>query len=266
MSQKSFKPTSSFNLLHTVGLIYVSAFAFCLVGATIASALGYLPWLDVIFATASGPIQAGPAMQLALAALGVALLFFLPSASRLMSLEEAHREFHMTMEDVADAYAASHEADRVGIFNLSSEFDSVRERITYMREHPDLAKLEPQILEVAAQMSHTSRDLARVYNHESVDRAKAVLRQRQVEMEEFTDQLQMAKRHTDELKRWSTQLEVEGSVATTQLDQLKKGLGEILPALGLKVIKSQKKTTEEVKKPRSKSTGKKAAASASNIV
>ena len=42
------------------------------------------------------------------------------------------------MEDIARAYHLCHTADRAGVFTLSSEFDSVRERLAYQRDHPDL--------------------------------------------------------------------------------------------------------------------------------
>ena len=66
------------------------------------------------------------------------------------------------MWDVAQAYQAAHAADRDGVFNLPSEFDSVRERIEHLRRHPDLGRLKPEILELAAQISHESRELAGV--------------------------------------------------------------------------------------------------------
>ncbi|MFC2968339.1 hypothetical protein [Acidimangrovimonas pyrenivorans] len=71
----------------------------------------------------------------------------------------------------ARALARAHGGDREGVFALSSEFDSMRERLTHLRKHPDLSGLEPELLELAAQMSHLSRDLARVYSDEKVARA-----------------------------------------------------------------------------------------------
>ena len=64
------------------------------------------------------------------------------------------------MRDVAQAYQAAHAADRDGVFNLPSEFDSVRERIEHLQRHPDLGRLEPEILEMAAQIGRKSRKLA----------------------------------------------------------------------------------------------------------
>merc|ERR1712173_435973 len=107
-----------------------------------------------------GPVEnAGMYAQLALTVLAVGLCFFLPTNRRVMQLETSHRQFNVGMQDVARAYAAVHAADRAETFQMSSEFDSVRERLAYLRDHPDLATLEPAVLEMAAQMSHVARDL-----------------------------------------------------------------------------------------------------------
>ncbi len=99
------------------------------------------------------------------------LCFFLPSNARIMRLENSHRRFSIGMRDVAQAYHFAHAADREGIFQMSSEFDAVRECLAYLRDHPDLESLEPALLEAAAQMSHISRELADVYADEKVARA-----------------------------------------------------------------------------------------------
>ncbi len=227
--------------LHWVGIVYVGLVALVLVAATGAAMLKIIPWFDILVPKGDGSwLQMGPTIQIILTGMAMILVTYLPSSLRVLKLEAEHRDFNLTMEDVSKAYIASHEADRAGLFNLSSEFDSVRERINHMRAHPELSKLEPAVLDVAAQMSHTSRELAEVYSDEAVDRAKTVLRQRQIELEEFSDQLALARRQTDEVKRWIQQLEVEGSVTDNQLAQLKQDLAEILPSVGLKVIRGPK--------------------------
>ncbi|MGB0799434.1 MAG: DNA repair protein [Planktomarina sp.] len=240
MSQKSNEQNSTMIWLHWIGVIYVSMIAGALVVVTAAAMINFLPWLDLVVSTSRGPSQIGPNVQMIATGLALVLLVYLPSSLRVLKLEASHREFAMTMDDVSKAYLASHEGDREGLFNLSSEFDSVRERINHMRDHPELAKLEPAVLDVAAQMSHVTRDLAAVYSDEAVTRAKSILRQRQVELEEFTDHLSMARRQTDEIKRWTQQMQVEGNVADAQLSQLRQDLSEILPTLGLKVIRGPK--------------------------
>lgn len=113
------------------------------------------------------------------------------------------------MEDVTRAYMASHAADRAGTFTLSYEFDAVRERIVYMRDHPELENLEPEVLEVAAQMSASARDLAAVYSDEKVARAKTFLQQRHGEIEKQQDRIIRAHHSIAELRQWSQQVEVE---------------------------------------------------------
>ncbi|MEP2784269.1 MAG: hypothetical protein ABJO67_19550 [Pseudoruegeria sp.] len=138
----------------------------------------------------------------------------------------------MTMDDVARAYAISHDADRRGAFMLRSEFDAVRERIVYLRQHPDLDVLEPEILQVAAQMSQESRDIAEVYADEKVERAKLFLRQRQQEVERFQEQIDIATRSVKELKRWLHEVELDEHVIQTQLERLHKDLQDVLPEIG----------------------------------
>ncbi|KCV83211.1 hypothetical protein ATO10_00580 [Actibacterium atlanticum] len=217
--------------LRLFAIAYIALLCAAAVLSLVLSATGIWPWLTLEIAGWGYTFPAGHVVQIASAGLGVALLLYLPSAIRVSQLEHAHRKFSMRMEDVAHAYQISHRADREGVFNLSSEFDAVRERMTYLRQHPDLSRLEPDVLEAAAQMSHVSRDLATVYSDENVDRAKAVLKQRQTEVSELQERINHAKSLTDELRRWTTQVSVEESVADQQIEQLCKDLADLLPEL-----------------------------------
>ncbi|MDG1103585.1 MAG: hypothetical protein P8N75_09480 [Ascidiaceihabitans sp.] len=76
------------------------------------------------------------------------------------------------MTDVSRAYGAVHVADRGDVFRLSKEFDSVRERLAYLRDHPDLSSLVSTVLEVAAQMLHVPNELAEVYSNDHVTRLR----------------------------------------------------------------------------------------------
>ena len=210
------------------------------IGATIATALaalGVLPWLSLSVGYGDSAVaNAGMWTQVAFTVFLVLMLGFLPSNARIMQLESSHRAFNMQMNDVARAYAIAHGADRSGVFKLSSEFDSVRERLTYLRDHPDLEGLEPDILEVAAQMSHISRELADVYSDEKVARAQDFLKERQEEVERFNKRLEEAKTVSRELSHWVDQVELEESVAASQRTRLKDELAEILPELGLEKL------------------------------
>ena len=121
--------------------------------------------------------------------------------------------FRVTMSDVAQAYQAAHAADREGVFELTSEFDSVRERIEYLRRHPDLGSLQPELLEMAAQMSHESRDLAEIYSTERVERARHFLRQRQEEAEQMRHRVQAAFTTCSELRLWLERVEIDEDFA-----------------------------------------------------
>ena len=153
-----------------------------------------------------------------------------------MQLETSHRQFNVGMQDVARAYGAVHAADRAETFQMSSEFDSVRERLAYLRDHPDLSTLEPAVLEMAAQMSHVARDLAEVYSDEKLARARSFLTQRQEEVELFNSRLNQAKGISTEMKHWLHEVELEESVAVAQLERLRDEMREIMPELGLECV------------------------------
>ena len=120
------------------------------------------------------------------------------------------------------------------MFKLRSEFDSVRERLEHIRSHPDLARLEPEILEIAAQMSHESRDLAEICSTERVDRARHFLRQRQEEAELMRERVEAAHAAVRDLKLWLARVEDDEDVARSDVERLKEELAEILPSLDLR--------------------------------
>jgi chromosome segregation ATPase len=138
----------------------------------------------------------------------------------------------MGMEDVSRAYRQAHASDRAGVFALSGEFDAMRTRMEHLREHPDMQHLEPELLQLAAQMSLETRDLARAYSDDKVARAKSFLKQRQEDVQALTDRLSLARRTCDELRRWLTDIEAEERSAQTQIRRLEADLKEILPTLG----------------------------------
>lgn len=208
--------------------------ALTLLGASVLAGVGYLPWLGLRLDFGGQQIEnAGMYVQIGITVLAIGLCFFLPSNRRIMQLETSHRHFAIGMEDVARAYAAVHAADRADTFRLSSEFDAVRERLAYLRDHPDLSTLEPALLEVAAQMSHLSRELAEVYSDEKLERARRFLKERQQEIALFNDRLVQAKQITTDLKHWVHEVELEESVAVAQLDRLRAEMQEILPELSM---------------------------------
>jgi hypothetical protein len=212
------------------GLIVVLALGMVL--ACLAAALGALPWPVLSLSYGGQPVvNAGMWAQVALTVLAVALTFYLPANSRMSRLERSHRSFAMGMDDVARAYRAAHSADRTGVFALSGEFDSMRERQEHLRNHPNLAHLEPELLQLAAQMSHEARELAQTYSDEKVNRAKLFLKQRQQELHSLTDRLAAARRTCDELRVWMVDIKAEESTAQQQIRRLEADLKEIMPTL-----------------------------------
>lgn len=219
-------------LMQRTALIALLGLALALLAYTVACAAGRAEWLSLPLTFGATTFEGGGmVLQTGMTALAVGLCFFLPSNARIMALETSHRRFHIGMQDVARAYQVAHAADRKGVFTLGSEFDSVRERMAHLREHPDLSDLEPSVLEIAAQMSHLSRDLARVYSDRNVARARDFLIQRQQEVEDFNRRLDHAKTVATDMRRWLDRVEMDEAVAASQLDRLCDELTGILPEL-----------------------------------
>lgn len=217
--------------LATQGLLIALAVTASL--ATLLSIVGLIPWLSLNLTSASGDsVHVGVWVQSLGTVLLIGLCAFLPGVHHIQRLERSHRDFKLSMDDVAKAYQISHAADRSGTFALSSEFEDMRDRLDSMRRHPDLGHLEPEILELAAQMSHMTRDLALVYSETKVTRAKEFLRHRQQELDVFNDNLSLALTVTQELQRWQNDVEASELEANRQMDRLEKDLQEILPQLG----------------------------------
>lgn len=213
------------------GLLVLAAVL--LIAASALAAAGVLPWPKIeVFFGGVLVAHAGMWAQLGLTSLFVALTFTLPANARMARLERSHRNFAMGMDDVAQAYRVAHAADRAGVFALSGEFETMRVRLEHLRQHPDLAHLEPELLQLAAQMSVATRDLARAYSDEKVARARVFLQQRQQEAHGLTDRLAIARRTCDELRRWLTDIEAEERQSQVQIRRLEADLKEILPTLG----------------------------------
>lgn len=235
--------------LQGLTLLLIALLALGALGVTILSALNVLPWLT--FTATFGPYsfdEGGMVAQILFTGFALALAFYLPANRRILALERSHRTFEMRMEDVARAYRIAHQADREEVFTLSSEFDSVRERINHLRKHPDLAGLEPDVLEVAAQMSHEARELAEVYSEEKVARARAFLEQRQKEIEDYQERIAIARYSVEQLRRWTQDVKADEKVVEQQLQRLEADLRDVLPALGYKLEEGKRNVVSLPKK------------------
>lgn len=219
--------------LNAVAVSLVALLAAGLVTASLLAAFGVIPWPQIaLFFGGQAVAQAGMWLQLGLTGLVVLLLLYMPANLRISRLERSHRSFAIGMHDVSRAYAHAHAADRKGVFGLSSEFEGMKARMQHLRQHPDLRDLEPELLQLAAQMSFETRELAQTYSDEKVNRAKDFLRQRQQEVHALTDRLAAARTTCDELRRWLQDVEAEERAAQTQIKRLEADLREILPTLG----------------------------------
>ncbi|MEM7491313.1 MAG: DNA repair protein [Pseudomonadota bacterium] len=220
--------------LQTVSTFALGALALGVAGATAAAAAGLLPWLDLPVAIGGEVVaEAGMWAQIGVAILLLALLGFLPANSRVRRLEVTNRNFQISMTDVAQAYDYVHRADREGVFQTSREFDAMRDRIDWMRDHPDLAGMEHDVLQLAAQMSVESHQLAEIYSDEKVERARTFLRQRQQEVEDYRQRISMAQATVQEMKRWMKAVSTEEGLAEKQLEKLQSDLAGITDAMGV---------------------------------
>lgn len=203
------------------------------IGYALLCAAQITPWLTLPLTFGDVIVtNAGTLVQLAFTMIMASLLFFIPTSKRVMDLEKSHRKFEVNMDDVARAYHVCHTADRAGVFTLSSEFDAVRERLHYLRDHPDLRTMEIDVLTMAAQMGEKARELADVYGDEKVKRAKEFLRQRQEEAERQQEQIVDAMHICRELRQWADQVEAEETAVASQLEKLDGELQSVLPHLG----------------------------------
>ena len=199
---------------------------------TLMSLVGFIPWLQIAATLGGHPIPGlGPTVQILFTLFCASLLAFLPASARILKLEKSHRDFNLGLRDIERAYRAAHAEDREGIFTLSDQFEAVRERLAFLRKHPDLAHLEPEILETAAQMSFLSRDLALVYSDDAVARAKSFLAQRQEEITRHRENIAIAVNTAQDLKRWQEDLNADENEARRQIARLEADLMELLPSI-----------------------------------
>ncbi|MDQ1848082.1 DNA repair protein [Gemmobacter fulvus] len=239
--------------LSYVAIISLTAF---LIFASGLALLGQMPWPNLPLAW--GPValpQAGMWVQLGLTLLMICICFFLPANARMARLEKSHRTFQINMEDVKRAYALAHAADRTGVFSLSTEFEAMRQRMELLRKHPDLSQLEPELLELAAQMSFQSRDLARAYSEDKVGRARAFLTARQTEADAMAERIKLARMICDELRRWLEDVEAEERRNHDQIKRLEADLREVLPSLGYDFEDPREANVVALPKPAVKSDG-----------
>ncbi|MEL6564003.1 MAG: DNA repair protein [Pseudomonadota bacterium] len=219
-------------VMQRIALVLFALLALALVTATALAVTGVLPWIDLAASWNGTAIPAaGMYVQIGLTIFAVTLCFFLPSNARIMQLETSHRQFSVGVDDITRAYHAAHHADRSGTFTLGDAFESTRDRLAFLRDHPDLGMLEPELLELAAKMSHISRDLAEAYSDDKVARARSFLQERQFEIDRFNERLEQARAIHGEFSTWINRLELEENVARAHLERLLDEMERLLPEL-----------------------------------
>ena len=226
-----WRVTRTFQILAMLAFAGASAAS---AAALIAYCTGLSPWPVLLLQVANGGvINVAPVVIGSLFGLSTLLLAYMPANWRVLALENSHRSFRMRMEDVTRAYWVAHQGDREGTFETASEFDAVRERILFLRDHPDLGELEPDVLDVAAQMSRISEDLAARYSDEKVTRAQDFLSQRRTEAAAMDTRIEQALKITRDLRRLVDEVEMEECMARSRLTQLRDELDHLLPHFDL---------------------------------
>ena len=200
-----------------------------LVITTTLSAIGVLPWLQVSATLGGAPVEsAGMVLQIGATALVVLMSVFIPSNLRVLRLENSHREFRLSMEDILHAYELAHAHDRAEGFAMTSEFDSVRERYEYLRAHPDLEALDSELLTIAAQMSHQSRDLAEVYSDDKIARVRDSLEQRRKDAKLLEDRIQSAHAAIREVRSALGDVEIDEASVEAQIRRLRQEVTDLM--------------------------------------
>lgn len=229
--QNTYFLTKIQNVLQTVAISGLVVAAVGLACLTALGAAGALPMLSVPANFGTNGFDTGPLLQSGAAVTLLALLALLPGTARVMRLEAAHRSFRVGMEDVTRAYWIAHAADRTGVFEMSREFDAVRERFEFLRQHAELSEHEPELLELAAQMSAEARDLARIYSDEKVARAEAMLIERKAEAERLTRLVDRAQHVSREIRKKLDEVEMDEDVLRSRIGALREELEEVWPQL-----------------------------------
>ncbi|MEM7752043.1 MAG: DNA repair protein [Pseudomonadota bacterium] len=211
-----------------VAMALFSITGLALLIATGLAFAGVIPWPELaIFYGGEAVPWAGQAAQIAVTALFLLLAIYVPSNRHVMMLEATHRKFALSMDDITKAYKAVHLADRQKAFQMTREFDAVRERYEHLRKHPDLPEIDAELLTIAAQMSQQSQDLAQSFAEDRVQRAEDSLRQRKEDAELLKTRIENANAVSRELRRQIDDVEFEENSAASQLMRLREELAEL---------------------------------------
>ena len=138
------------------------------------------------------------------------------------------RDFSLQLEDVQEAFATLFAYDREGVFTLPGEYDAIRERIRAARNHPDLLQMNGEVLEVAAELSYVLRDLAATYSTERVKDARDAIKTAHQRVAELEERVKIIKAVEEEVRREVVPLEMDKSIAESELRRSCHGIADIL--------------------------------------
>lgn len=218
-----------------VAMIFFTVTGLALLGATALAYAGVLPWVELDVTYYDQRVEwAGQAFQVGVTILFLLLAVYVPTNRHVMMLEATHRDFALSMDDITRAYKAAHHADRREAFQMEREFDAIRERFEYLRTHPDLPEIDAELLTIAAQMSEQSRELAKAFTEEKVERARASLIERRKDAEELERRIQTANAVSREIRRELDDVEFAESSTASQMRRLREELLELEARIGLK--------------------------------
>lgn len=226
MSARDLAPVAHFLQLLAAGVLALAAIAALIL--TGLSAAGVQPWLNVTAAFGETALPwAGPALQIGVTVLLVAVASFLPSSLRVARLEHSHRRFEIDMDDITKAYRAAHMADRAETFEMRREFDAVRERYKFLKEKTNLSEIDDQLLIIGAQMSEQSRDLAERFSDRRVARVKEGLERRREDVDALEARLDEIKAKAVKLARMRDDVEIDDDQLDVRIDALRAELNAL---------------------------------------
>ncbi len=231
----------------SAAMVLIAAAALVMLALTGLAAVGVLPWLQIAAMVDGAALPwAGMALQIGLTVLLLLLSTFIPSNRRVLQLEASHRAFALSMDDISRAYEVAHKDDRAGAYKLKREFDSVRERYMALKDHPDLEGIDSDLLTIAAQMSHQSRELAQVYSDDKIARVTEALDQRKRDATLLADRIQTAHAAIRDVRGRLSDVEIDEASVAAQLERLEEDMDEITALFrenGLNRVDRKKKKT-----------------------
>lgn len=234
----SYKPSLGYTLASWTATAVLSCAVLAVGAYTLLCLVGIAPWLQLPVTFGETTYEyGGMVVQIALTALLLCLLAYLPGVSRVLQLEQSHRSFSLTLEDIARAFDACHSAERKGVFTLDREHDAVMERFAYLKAHPELDGIADDLLEIVAKMSFESKKYGKKYSDKKVKKLRKALRKMDQELDRKEYQNQ-------QMTTWVPQLEAELNRLSKRQTSTVKQYDELMQRITALWEKVQRKREE----------------------